>query len=111
MKLNDTFEQAWNAMNREIEKGRAIEMEIYNGGDGFHTDTIGEFIGNADGKKVNGITIQDNAACRYQIMDKEDYANSLLANCGTTTDEYFDDLDEIIVVIVDYDGENFATAE
>ena len=108
MQLNDTFEQAWDAMMRLVEQG--VDMEIYNGGTRFHADLIGPFLGHGENKRIDsGELIPDNAACSYQVYSKEDYPNSMLGDLSA--DDYFDELNYIIVVVVDFDGENFATAE
>lgn len=111
MNMLNTFKQAWDAM-MDLAGEHAIEMEIYNGGESYHTDSIGEFIGNGDNKMIDaGIEIPDNAICSYQVMDKEEYGRTLLANTSESADDYFDELEYIVVVVVDFDGEKFATAD
>ena len=106
MKRMNKVEEARDAARKEMIAGKEVGIEYYKNGTGWHTDTCGTFIG-ADYGDDPGDSIPDCALCDYRVMDKEDYANSLLANTGTDVDEYFDDLDVIVVVnlATDADGE------
>lgn len=72
--------------------------EIYQLGDwehlgNFHTDFIGSYAGD------DLAVIPVNAEVRWRVMDAEDYAESLLANCsGNAADYVCEDTGKVLVV-------------
>ena len=80
--------------------GKTVVVEYYKDGTEWHTDYCGDYIGN-DYEEAETDDIPGSAWCEYQVMDRDEYGRTMLANTGTTAAEYFDELDRIIVVNVE----------
>ena len=97
MLRNSTMQEARSAVDNLVAEGKKVELEVYRDGTRWHTDFCGTFIDDFNG-------VPDDAVCNYTVMDKEEYAATMLANTGTSVDEYFDDLAYIVVVNVQTDA-------
>ena len=82
---------------KEMYKGQFYDVEVYADKfkhmAGFHTDRIVL-------AEDSGLITYDEVL-EYSLMNKEEYSNTILANCGTTWEDYgFDDADKILVIKV-----------
>lgn len=78
----------------EIEKelikeaySEAGECEVYETGTwqnigNFHVDFVGDYVGDS----LNAIP--DKAEVRWEVMDADDYGNTLLANCSGDAEDF-----------------------
>ena len=97
MLRNSTMQEARAAVENLIADCKYVELEVYSNGTRWHTDFCGTFIEDAD-------SVPDDAICNYTAMDKEEYDATILANTGTGVDEYFADVDYIVVANVQTDA-------
>ena len=69
----------------------------------IHTDTV-KYIGNGSGdnSEIDALPFDENGEvdADVELMDREDYERTILANCGTTWDDMFDDGDKVLVIVV-----------
>ena len=69
----------------------------------IHTDTV-KYIGNSsfDISEIDALPFDDNGEvdADVELMDREDYERTILANCSSTWDDLFDDGDKVLVIVV-----------
>lgn len=69
----------------------------------LHTDFV-KYIGNSnfDNSEIENLPYDENGEVDVdvQLMEREDYEQTILANCGSTWDEMYQDDDKILVIVV-----------
>ena len=83
---------------KEMYKGQYEEIEVYstwNVGkhypDHFHTDNC----------KFTEEFTDESKVGLYELMDEEDYNNSILANCSVEFEEIYEKNDKILVIVIE----------
>lgn len=80
---------------KEMYKGEYSRIEVYvdefQHQAGFHTDRIQECESWEDDAEV----------LEHELMDEEEYNNSILVNCGERFSDFFEPEEKILVVKVD----------
>ncbi len=69
----------------------------------IHTDTV-KYIGNSnfDNSEIEALPYDENGEVDVdvQLMDREDYETTILANCSSSWDDMYADDDKILVIVV-----------
>lgn len=69
----------------------------------IHTDFV-KYIGNGnfDNSEIEELQYDENGEIDVdvQLMDKEDYESTILANCSPSWDEMYSEDDKILVIVV-----------
>lgn len=69
----------------------------------IHTDTV-KYIGNSsfDNSEIEELPFDENGEIDVDVemMDREDYERTILANCSSTWDDMYSDDDKILVIVV-----------
>lgn len=69
----------------------------------IHTDTV-KYIGNGnfDNSEIEVLPYDENGEVDVdvELMECEDYERTILANCGTSWCDMYDDGDKILVIVV-----------
>ena len=69
----------------------------------IHTDTV-KYIGNSsfDNSEIDALPFDENGEvdADVELMDREDYERTILANCSSTWDDMYDDGDKVLVIVV-----------
>lgn len=69
----------------------------------IHTDTV-KYIGNSeyDNTEIEALPYDENGEVDVdaELMDREDYEHTILANCCTPWEDMFEDDDKILVIAV-----------
>ena len=88
-----------------IERAKeATFVETYVGKNhSIHTDTV-KYIGNSsfDNSEIDALPFDDNGEvdADVELMGREDYERTILANCSSTWDDMYADGDKVLVIVV-----------
>ena len=84
----------------------ATHVEIYEYTDNthrLHTDFV-KYIGNGnfDATEIEALTYDENGEVDVdvELMGREDYERTILANCGSTWDDMYEEDDKILVIVL-----------
>ena len=68
-----------------------------------HTDTV-KYIGNSsfDISEIDALPFDENGEvdADVELMDREDYERTILANCSSSWEDMYDDGDKVLVIVV-----------
>lgn len=106
------LKQSKDYIYRMAEKAAFVEVYQYiSRKHSIHTDNI-EYVGNSTFDNTELMVIPFNAdgdvKADVVLMDKEEYSNTVLANCGETWENLFPDFDEddkVLVIVLSEDCE------